>query len=68
MRFRYAGAEKDALTDLNLTLNGWERLAVVGLNGAGKTTLIKLLLRLYEPTEGQILMNGTDIRSFDKEE
>ena len=67
VRFRYAGAEKDALKDLNLTLHAGEKLAVVGLNGAGKTTLIKLLLRLYDPTEGQILMNGTDIRTFDKE-
>ena len=67
VRFRYAGAEKDALKDLNLTLHAGEKLAVVGLNGAGKTTMIKLLLRLYDPTEGQILLNGTDIRTFDKE-
>lgn len=66
--FRYPGAEKDALKDFSLTLNAGEKLAVVGLNGAGKTTMIKLLLRLYEPTEGQILLNGTDIRSFDREE
>ena len=67
VRYRYAGAEKDALKDLNLTLHAGERLAVVGLNGAGKTTFIKLLLRLYEPTEGQILLNGRDVRAFDKE-
>ncbi|MDE6745842.1 MAG: ABC transporter ATP-binding protein/permease, partial [Oscillospiraceae bacterium] len=45
-----------------------EKLAVVGLNGAGKTTFIKLLLRLYDVTEGRILLNGTDIRSFDRAE
>ncbi len=66
--FRYPGAERDALKDFSLTLNAGEKLAVVGLNGAGKTTMIKLLLRLYEPTSGQILLNGTDIRSFDREE
>ena len=68
VRFRYAGAERDALKNLNLTLRAGERLAVVGLNGAGKTTMVKSLLRLYEPTEGQILLNGRDIRAFDKEE
>ncbi len=66
--FRYPKAEKDALKNLNLTLKAGERLAVVGLNGAGKTTFIKLLLRLYEPTEGEIFLNGTNIREFDKKE
>ncbi|MBD5527762.1 MAG: ABC transporter ATP-binding protein [Lachnospiraceae bacterium] len=65
--FRYPNAEKYALRDLNITLAGGERLAVVGLNGAGKSTFIKLLLRLYEPTEGRILLNGTDIREYDRE-
>lgn len=65
--FRYPNAEKYALKDLNITLAGGERLAVVGLNGAGKSTFIKLLLRLYEPTEGRILLNGTDIREYDRE-
>ncbi len=64
--FRYPKAEKYALKDLNLTVTPGERLAVVGLNGAGKTTFIKLLLRLYEPTEGTITLNGTNIAVYDK--
>ena len=64
--FRYPKAEKDALSHLNLTIRAGERLAVVGLNGAGKSTMIKLLLRLYEPSEGRILLNGVDIRSYEK--
>ncbi len=63
--FKYPKAEKYALKNLNLKLEPGERLAVVGLNGAGKSTFIKLLLRLYEPTEGRILLNGTDIKEFD---
>lgn len=63
--FRYTGAKEDALHNLNLTFSAGERLAVVGLNGAGKTTFVKLLLRLYDPTEGEILLNGTDIRMFE---
>lgn len=53
---------------LNMTLRPGEKLAVVGLNGAGKTTMIKLLLRLYDPTQGYITLNGTDIRRFKREE
>lgn len=64
--FQYPKAEKYALEDLNLTLKAGERLAVVGLNGAGKTTMIKLLLRLYRPTKGRILLNGQDIQTFQK--
>ncbi len=64
--FKYPKAEKYALKNLNLKLSSGERLAVVGLNGAGKSTFIKLLLRLYEPTEGRILLNGTDIQEYDK--
>lgn len=66
--YRYPKADKDALSHLNLTLHPGERLAVVGMNGAGKTTMIKLLLRLYDPTEGQILLNGTDIRKYSRKE
>ncbi|MDF2538915.1 MAG: ABC-type multidrug transport system, ATPase and permease component [Herbinix sp.] len=66
--FRYPGQEKYALKNLNITIDPKTRLAVVGLNGAGKTTFIKLLLRLYEPTEGRILLDGIDINEFDKEE
>ena len=64
--FQYPKAEEYALKNLNLTLSPGERLAVVGLNGAGKSTFIKLLLRLYEPTEGRILLNGTDIKEYDR--
>lgn len=66
--YRYLKAEKDAVSHLNLTLHPGEKLAVVGLNGAGKTTMIKLLLRLYDPTEGYITLNGTDIRRFERED
>jgi len=64
--FRYPSQENYALKNLNLTLEAGQRLAVVGLNGAGKTTFIKLLLRLYDVTEGVITLNGTDIREFDR--
>lgn len=64
--FRYPKAEKYALKNLSLTLKAGERLAVVGLNGAGKTTFIKLLLRLYEPTEGEILLNGVNVKEYSK--
>lgn len=64
--FCYPKSEKYALKELNLTFKPGERLAVVGLNGAGKTTFIKLLLRLYEPTGGKILLNGVDIKSYQK--
>lgn len=66
--FRYKGQENYALKNLNLTFTAGQRLAVVGLNGAGKSTFIKLLLRLYDVTEGQILCNGVDIREFDRNE
>lgn len=66
--YKYLKADKYALKDLNLVLKPGEKLAVVGLNGAGKTTMIKLLLRLYDPTEGYITLNGEDIRNFTKEE
>lgn len=66
--FRYKGQETWALKNLNLTFSAGQRLAVVGLNGAGKSTFIKLLLRLYDVTEGQILCNGIDIRKFDRNE
>lgn len=66
--YRYPESEKAALEHLNLTLHAGEKLAVVGINGAGKSTMIKLLLRLYEPTEGYITLNGTDIRRYGREE
>jgi ATP-binding cassette subfamily B protein len=64
--FRYPGMEELVLDDISFTLRPGEKLALVGENGAGKTTLIKLLLRLYEPTEGIIHLDDIDIRNFDK--
>jgi len=61
-------ASADALKNVSMTLKKGEKIAIVGYNGAGKTTLIKLLMRLYDPTSGQILMNGTDIREYDTDE
>lgn len=63
--FRYPGQETWALRGVNLTLRPGEKLAVVGENGAGKTTFVKLLCRLYDPTEGRILLDGADIREYD---
>lgn len=63
--FRYPGSEPLVLEHLNLTIRTGERLAVVGRNGSGKSTMIKLLCRLYDPTEGTITVNGIDIREFD---
>lgn len=58
----------DALKNVSLKLSRGEKIAIVGYNGAGKTTLIKLLMRLYDPTEGEILLNGRDIKEYDLEE
>ena len=63
--FRYASSEEFALKNINLDLKVGERLAVVGMNGSGKTTFIKLLCRLYDPTEGEIYMNDFNIRKYD---
>ena len=63
--FKYQGAEDYALKHINLSLNVGERLAVVGMNGSGKTTFIKLLCRLYDPTEGEIVMNDFNVRKYD---
>ena len=62
--FRYTGAEQDTLHDVSMRIGAGEHVALVGLNGSGKTTLVKLLLRLYDPTEGQVLMDGRDARDF----
>ena len=64
--FRYPGAEQDTLSHVNLTIRPGEKLAVVGKNGAGKTTLIKLLCGFYDPTQGQVLLDGEDIRQYDR--
>ncbi len=62
--FRYPNTDIWAVRHLNFTLNAGEKLALVGENGAGKTTLIKLLSRLYDPSEGQILLDGHDLREY----
>lgn len=63
--FKYPGSERYSLRNLNFHLKAGEKLALVGENGAGKTTLVKLLARLYEPTEGRILLDGRDLRDYD---
>lgn len=66
--FRYPGTETYILKDVSLDFKIGQKMALVGMNGAGKTTLIKLLLRLYEPTEGEICLNGINIEKYDYEE
>ena len=63
--FRYPDTSRFVLNDLNLWLRPHERVALIGENGEGKTTLVKLLTRLYDPTEGQILLDGVDLREYD---
>ena len=63
--FCYSNSDRWANRHLNFTLHAGEKLALVGENGAGKTTLVKLLARLYEPTEGRILLDGYDLREYD---
>lgn len=64
--FFYPGSDDLVLDGVSFKLNAGEKMAFVGQNGAGKTTLIKLMLRFYEPTSGQILLDGIDIREYDK--
>ncbi|UTC77480.1 ABC transporter ATP-binding protein [Treponema sp. OMZ 799] len=66
--FSYPDSERRVLKNLNLSLKQGERLAVVGKNGSGKTTFVKLLCRLYDPTEGEILFNGRNIKEYDYKE
>ena len=66
--FTYPGSDICVLKNINITLHAGEHISIVGLNGAGKTTFIKLLCRLYDPTEGRILLDGTDIRELVYEE
>jgi ATP-binding cassette subfamily B protein len=63
--FAYPGGARQALTDITLTIRPGEKIALVGENGSGKTTLIKLLCRLYDPTEGRITFDGIDLRELD---
>jgi ATP-binding cassette subfamily B protein/ATP-binding cassette subfamily C protein len=63
--FTYPGAERPALTGISLHLRPGQSLALVGANGSGKTTLIKLLTRLYAPSEGRILLDGSDLQAWD---
>lgn len=65
--FKYPGAENDSLKNVNLTIHNGEHLAVVGRNGSGKTTFIKLMCRLYDVTEGEILINGENIKEYTAE-
>ncbi len=63
--FTYPGTDRTVLKNFNLTLSPGERIALIGENGQGKTTVVKLITRLYDPTEGQILLDGIDLREYD---
>jgi len=65
--FRYPGTEKNILENINFRVGQNETVSIIGANGAGKTTLIHLLMRIYDPTEGIILLNGKDIREYSAE-
>lgn len=66
--FSYPQSDEKIIDGMNLTVKKGEKVAVVGLNGAGKTTLVKLMTGLLDPDEGRVLLNGTDIREFDRRE
>ena len=66
--FRYSGANKDALSNINVTIKEGQTVVIVGYNGAGKTTFVKLLTRLYDPTSGEILLDGHNIKEYNVEE
>lgn len=66
--FKYPGSDEYVLKDVNIKFRTGSRLAAVGMNGSGKTTFIKLLCRLYDPTEGEILYNGVNIKEYDYDE
>jgi ATP-binding cassette subfamily B protein len=66
--FRYTNSESWANRHISFTLHPGEKIALVGENGAGKTTLVKLLARLYDPSEGRILLDGFDLKEYDPAE
>lgn len=66
--YTYGGADKPTINNLSFTLHKGEKLALVGLNGAGKTTIVKLMCGLYYPTEGEILLNGVNVKEYDRDE
>ena len=66
--FKYPNSERYIMKNLSLKISKGQRIAIVGVNGAGKTTFIKLLTRLYDPTEGEILINGINIKEFKKKD
>jgi ATP-binding cassette subfamily B protein len=66
--FAYPGTERTVLKNFSLTLSPGERIALIGENGQGKTTVVKLITRLYDPTEGQILLDGVDLREYSLED
>lgn len=66
--YRYPEAKDDTIKNLSLKIKAGEKLALVGLNGAGKTTLVKLLCGLYDPTDGEVLLNGVNVKDFNRNE
>lgn len=66
--FKYPGSDTYSLRHMNIKIKLGERIAVVGMNGSGKTTFIKLMCRLYDPTEGEIMLNGVNIKKYDYDE
>lgn len=65
--FKYPNSERYTFKSLSFKIKAGERLAIIGVNGAGKTTLVKLMTRLYEPTEEEILLDGINIKQFDRD-